>query len=270
MSFNQRRLSLDGSGGPAAPGTPSASGGSGGAPLARQLSGSVRRGAPPDGGGGYAGGPPGPYGAPPYAGAPPYGGGYGPAAVRLSGTRGPMQVYDHGHRTGWHGEVTAPRHAAERPAQRQYGYGGYTAAVGGLRRSGSLTSLDGDMRWEQRQFRRSVTMQEEEWADIKAGLAQFEGAKPHEHAPPPLAPRRARNAAAYLLRRMWYLFDSRLAKLWFQTANMLVVALAVVLGAARFFLWQLGGHDEMQAAGMDGNFSARAAHRTSVIGSQAR
>ena len=38
---------------------------------------------------------------------------------------------------------------------------------------------------------------------------------------------------------------------------MLIVATAVVLGGARFFLWQFGGHPEMQEAGMDGTFSVR-------------
>ena len=256
MSFKQRRTSLDGSGGtPVAPGTPNgALGGPAAPPLARQLSGS-RRGVSPDAGRGYAGGPP----PPPY-GAPFYGDGYGPpAAVRLPGTRGPMPAYERGRGSGWHGAAVASRYDAERPAQRHYGYGGYTGAVGGLRRSGSDTGRDGEQRWEHRQFRASVTMQDEEWEGIRAGLAQFEGMKPHEHVPPPPAPQRARNAVLHLLRRVWYQYDSRLAKLWFQTLNMLVVGVAVVLAFSRIFLWQLGGHAEMATAGMDGNYTVRAA-----------
>ena len=242
--MSRRRLSLDGSGA----GAPTATLGPG-PPL--QLS----------GGRGYAGGPP----PPPYGPPPPhgqYGGGY-------AGARPPpgygMPNADPSV-VGWHGAPLPLRYAAERAGPRQYG--GRSAAVDMRPSDGDAFGDDVRPRWEAR-GRQGVTLQEDEWENIRAGLAQYEGKRPVEVEPPLLAPARVRNAVEYALRRAWYLFDSKLSNRGFQTLCMVVVAAAVIYGGGRFLFWQLGGSAESLQFEMDNNLTARAhspaAHATRLI-----
>ena len=111
--------------------------------------------------------------------------------------------------------------------------------------------------------RQGVTLLEAEWEGIRAGLAAYEGKKPQAEAPHAEAPLHARSALNSLLSRLWYLFDSRLGSLWFQTLCLLVLAASVVLGSGRFFLWQLGSHPEMRQLEAEATYTVRHPYPTS-------
>jgi hypothetical protein len=162
---------------------------------------------------------------------------------------------------GWHGAPLATRYASDRAGPRQYG--GLSAGMGRNNPRSSQTGDDGTPpRWEPR-ARQGVTLLEDEWEGIRAGLAAYEGKKPQAEAPHAEAPLHARSALNSLLSRLWYLFDSRLGSLWFQTLCLLVLAASVVLGSGRFFLWQLGSHPEMRQLEAEATYTVRHPYPTS-------